>query len=418
VRIAAMLFDLSAKRAATLGLLSAFLSACPVLVATGDLAAQSSVPSDHVGPVVREVAQSAQAGDPAAPSQAGQGGAAVPSPSMELMEALSAAQAKLGELSRTAEAVGQLRQELQAALEQNQLLTSDLASAERKHEEAKVTIDQLRSRLVATEQRASELKATNASLSAELRAFHTAASKATDVALQNLKAITSRVETLNAVTSGAQGTSGPAAPVATRSEAGQGVSEGARAILEAPRPEQDLDANDQGSALAKANEPDQSIEEQAVGKPPVQSALGSDLVSALESKQKRQVEALLTDLKPVVERSGLLMTVPGSPLFRADSDEIEQTSYPTLAKVAELINIYRTHRVLIVGHTDASGEAAYNQMLSKRRADLVKRFLVDNFDIDAARLATEGKGEGAPIASNGTLAGREANRRVEVLLLN
>ena len=37
---------------------------------------------------------------------------------------------------------------------------------------------------------------------------------------------------------------------------------------------------------------------------------------------------------------------------------------PTLAKIAELISIYRTHRVLIVGHTDASGEAAYNQMLS------------------------------------------------------
>jgi OmpA-OmpF porin, OOP family len=112
------------------------------------------------------------------------------------------------------------------------------------------------------------------------------------------------------------------------------------------------------------------------------------------------------------------MTVPGGALFRTDSDEIDQTSYPTLAKTAELISIYRTHQVLIVGHTDASREAAYNQMLSKRRADLVKQFLVDNFDIDAARLATEGKGEEAPIASNGTHAGREANRRVEVLLLN
>jgi outer membrane protein OmpA-like peptidoglycan-associated protein len=416
-----MLFDLSAKRAATLGLLSVFLGACPVLVATGDLAAQSTVPSDHVGPVVREVAQSAQASDSAAPSQAGKGGAEGPSPFTELMEALAAAQAKLEELSRTAEAVapvGQLRQELQEALEQNQLLTSDLAGAERKHEEAKVTIDQLRSLLAVAEQRVSELKATNASLSAELRAFQTAASKATDVARQNLEAITSQVETLSAVTSGAQGASGPAAPVATSSEAGQGVPEGAQAILEATRPDQDLKANDQGSAIAKAKEPDQSIEEQAVGEPPVQSALGSDLVSALESKQKLQVAALLTDLKPVVKHSGLLMTVPGSPLFRADSDEIEQRSYPTLAKVAELINIYRTHRVLILGHTDASGEAAYNQMLSKRRADLVKRFLVDNFDIDAARLATEGKGEDAPIASNGTLAGREANRRIELLLLN
>jgi outer membrane protein OmpA-like peptidoglycan-associated protein len=423
-----MLFDLSAKRAATLGLLSVFLGACPVLVATGDLAAQSTMPSDHVGSVVPEVAGSAQASDPAAPTQAGNGAAAGPSPFTELKKALAAAQAKLEELSRVAEAVapvGQLRQELQEALELNQLLTSDLATlaesrrelkssneaaqariakmtaaaldaaaeikrlrgeidvlrsnAERSadlqrairkvleanrrreeiakakdalasatREEAKVTIDQLKSRLAAAEQQVSELKATNASLSADLRAFQTAASNATDMARQNLEAITSGVDTLNAV----------------------------------------------------------------------QNALGSDLVSALESKEKLQVEALLTDLKPVVERSGLLMTVPGSPLFRADSSEIEQMSYSTLAKVAELINIYRTHRVLIVGHTDASGDAAYNQMLSKRRADLVKQFLVGNFDVDAARLITEGKGEDAPIASNGTLVGREANRRIEVLLLN
>ena len=132
-----MLFDLSAKQAATLRLLSVFLGACPVLVATGGLAAQLTVPSDHLGPVVREVAPSAQASDPAAPSQAAKGGAAGPSPFTELMEALAATQAKLEELSRTAEGVapvGQLRQELQEALEQNQLLTSDLASAEAEHE--------------------------------------------------------------------------------------------------------------------------------------------------------------------------------------------------------------------------------------------------------------------------------------------
>jgi outer membrane protein OmpA-like peptidoglycan-associated protein len=417
-----VLFDLCTKRAATLGLLSLLSGTCPVLVATSDLTAQSSIPAGQPVPVVRQIPESAQARDPAAPTQAGRAGTPERSPLAQLNEALAAAKTMLEELSRAAEVVAsarQMSQELQLAYEQNQLLTSDLASAERKHETAKVTIDQLRSRLAAAEQRMSALEATNASLNADLQALQTAARNAADVARQNLRAITSQVETLTEVMSGgAQGATGPEAHTATSPETGRGEPEGAPAMLTAARPDQDLGVNDQGPALATADAPGPSSEEQAVGEPPVPSGLGSDLASGMAAREKLQVEVLLTDLKPVSERSGLLVTVPGSALFRANSNEIEQTSYPTLAKVAELISIYPAQRVRIVGHTDAHGEAAYNQMLSKRRADTVKQFLVDNFDIDAARLATEGKGEDAPIASNGTHAGREVNRRVEVLLLN
>jgi outer membrane protein OmpA-like peptidoglycan-associated protein len=414
----AVLFDLCTRRAATLGLLSLLSGACPVLVTTSDLAAQSSIPADQP---VRQIPDSPQAGAPAAPTQAGRAGIPKLTPLTELNEALAAAQAMLEELSRAAEAVAsarQLSQELQLVYEQNQLLTSDLASTEREHAEAKVTIDQLRKRLSAAERRVSALKATNTSLTAELQALQTAASNAADVARQNLRAITRQVETLNAVMSGAaQGAADPA-PIAKSSEPGKGEPDGSPAILEAARPDRDLSVNYQEPALVTAEVRDPSSEPQAVGKPQVPSGLGSDLASATAAREKLQVEALLADLKPVSERGGLLVTVPGSALFRANSNEIEQTSYPTLAKVAELLSLYPAHRVLIVGHTDAYGEAAYNEVLSKRRADTVKQFLVDNFDIGAARLATEGKGEDAPIASNGTRAGREINRRVEVLLLN
>ena len=74
--------------------------------------------------------------------------------------------------------------------------------------------------------------------------------------------------------------------------------------------------------------------------------------------------------------------------------------------------------VMILGHTDSIGDDGYNQFLSQRRADLVKQFFVDNFAIEDSRLATEGRGEGQPIATNDTSAGRKANRRVEVLILN
>jgi outer membrane protein OmpA-like peptidoglycan-associated protein len=282
---------------------------------------------------------------------------------------------------------------------------ADLASAEREREEAKVTTNQLRKSLAAAEQRVSDLEAANAGLSADVQA----ASDAADVARQNLQSITSEVGTLTAALTGAAPeSSGLKAPAAANSEARQ----------EAARPDQDLGGRDEGSAIAKMEESEQSVGLRAVGERPVESGLGADPAIPTEPEEKLQLQALLVDLDPAVGPRGLLMTVPGGVLFRTDSDEIDQTSYPTLAKIAELISIYRTHQVLIVGHTDASREAAYNQMLSKRRADLVKQFLVANFDIDAARLATEGKGEEAPIASNGTHAGREANRRVEVLLLN
>jgi OmpA-OmpF porin, OOP family len=83
-----------------------------------------------------------------------------------------------------------------------------------------------------------------------------------------------------------------------------------------------------------------------------------------------------------------------------------------------LINLYKDQPVLIIGHTDAIGASDYNKTLSERRASLIKQFFVDNFDVDGSRLSTRGLGEERPIASNATAAGRRANGRVEVLILN
>jgi outer membrane protein OmpA-like peptidoglycan-associated protein len=112
------------------------------------------------------------------------------------------------------------------------------------------------------------------------------------------------------------------------------------------------------------------------------------------------------------------MVVPGGVLFTGDGEEIPDSAHDTLAKVAELIDMYDGREVRIVGHTDALGDSAYNKTLSERRAGLVKQFFVDRFDVEEARLAAEGMGEARPIASNATLEGRRANRRVEVLILD
>ena len=73
---------------------------------------------------------------------------------------------------------------------------------------------------------------------------------------------------------------------------------------------------------------------------------------------------------------------------------------------------YPDTTVEIEGHTDNVGSEAYNLDLSKRRAESVKNYLVENLGIDPARLSAAGYGFSRPIADNNTREGRAQNRRV------
>jgi outer membrane protein OmpA-like peptidoglycan-associated protein len=138
----------------------------------------------------------------------------------------------------------------------------------------------------------------------------------------------------------------------------------------------------------------------------------------LPREKRLRVQGLVADLHSKLDERGLMTTLPGELLFAVGRNEVQADAYATLVKIAELIRLYDNRQVLIVGHTDANGNDAYNQELSERRAELVKQILVENFDLTADRLSTEGVGETRPIASNATPEGRAANRRVEVLILN
>ena len=141
-------------------------------------------------------------------------------------------------------------------------------------------------------------------------------------------------------------------------------------------------------------------------------------LSDLPLEKRLHVQGLLADLDSKMDERGLITIVPGGLLFAMNSEAVQESAHDTLAKVAELISVYDDRKVLIVGHTDAVGDAAYNKQLSERRAELVKQFFVDNFEVEEDRLSTQGFGEARPIASDATGEGRRANRRVEVLILN
>lgn len=99
--------------------------------------------------------------------------------------------------------------------------------------------------------------------------------------------------------------------------------------------------------------------------------------------------------------------------FALDSDALTPASDATLKLAIDKLAKCDKIAVRIDGYTDSTGPAKYNQTLSQKRADAVMAYLVAK-GISASRLTAKGDGESDPIASNATIAGRAANRRVEL----
>lgn len=103
--------------------------------------------------------------------------------------------------------------------------------------------------------------------------------------------------------------------------------------------------------------------------------------------------------------------------FAVDSATLNDTAKETLAEVADALTRRDDLTVEVRGHTDATASDTYNLKLSIRRAEAIKRYLVDA-GIDADRLKVEGFGESQPAASNDTAEGRARNRRAELHVLD
>lgn len=102
-------------------------------------------------------------------------------------------------------------------------------------------------------------------------------------------------------------------------------------------------------------------------------------------------------------------------LFDINSDRIRGESTPTLKEIGEMLQQHADLKLTIEGHTDNTGTAAGNQTLSEKRAASVREYLIDNYQIDAARLKSAGFGATKPVSPNDTPEGRQNNRRVELV---
>lgn len=135
-----------------------------------------------------------------------------------------------------------------------------------------------------------------------------------------------------------------------------------------------------------------------------------------EFRQELADERAANEVEVERVRDDLLrLTLANEVSFDFDSADVKPAFAPTLQKLADVLRKYDRNVVTIVGHTDATGTEAYNGALSLRRAEAVVQELRLR-GVPQSRMSAIGRGEDEPRASNASEAGRQLNRRVEILV--
>jgi outer membrane protein OmpA-like peptidoglycan-associated protein len=131
------------------------------------------------------------------------------------------------------------------------------------------------------------------------------------------------------------------------------------------------------------------------------------------SLRAQTLEQELADLKAKRTERGLVLTL-GDVLFETGRANLQPGAYATIDRLAAALREVPSRQVMIEGHTDSVGSDEFNQRLSESRAQSVQSALLQR-GVAANQITTLGKGETTPIASNDNAAGRQQNRRVELI---
>ncbi|GAV19586.1 hypothetical protein MMIC_P0534 [Mariprofundus micogutta] len=117
-----------------------------------------------------------------------------------------------------------------------------------------------------------------------------------------------------------------------------------------------------------------------------------------------------------LQNENLKITMNSEVSFDYNSSQLKPAFHNTLDKVADILSRYPRTTIKVTGHTDSRGSAEYNQQLSVKRAQSVAWYLADR-GVSSNRVIADGRGESQPRATNETEAGRQLNRRVEMLII-
>jgi OOP family OmpA-OmpF porin len=176
-------------------------------------------------------------------------------------------------------------------------------------------------------------------------------------------------------------------------------------------------------ARASAQQKVAEVEVQRLGEERDQVLLESRSREAQQAKQTAQtataratqLEQELRELQARETERGLELTL-GDVLFEVNQANLRPGAMRNLYQLAAFLKQNPTRNVLIEGHTDSAGSEATNLDLSQRRAEAVREFLITN-GVSPDRITARGHGEIYPIASNSSAAGRQQNRRVDVVVM-
>ncbi|NTJ39452.1 OmpA family protein [Vibrio vulnificus] len=148
------------------------------------------------------------------------------------------------------------------------------------------------------------------------------------------------------------------------------------------------------------------------------AAIGGGVAYYFDQQEKALREALLNS-GVQVERVGenqLLLRLENGIGFSSSSYALDSSIHNTLKGVAQILVEYPDTSLVIDGFTDSTGNDASNQILSERRAESVRSFLISQ-NVAAGRAVARGNGERYPLCTNSTAEGRACNRRVEIQIL-
>ncbi len=149
------------------------------------------------------------------------------------------------------------------------------------------------------------------------------------------------------------------------------------------------------------------------------AAVGGAAGAYIGNYMDKQAAEIEQDLEgATVERigEGIKITFNSGLLFDVNKATLRPASKDELAKLARILKKYDETRILIEGHTDATGSDEYNLELSRQRSQSVANYLA-SMAVDATRFTIMGYGESQPIASNETVEGRQLNRRVDIAIM-
>ena len=110
---------------------------------------------------------------------------------------------------------------------------------------------------------------------------------------------------------------------------------------------------------------------------------------------------------------GILVQLKEDLMFHWNSDVLRPAAIEHLAGIGDILAKYPQNHIEVKGYTDSTGNAAYNEALSLRRAEAVRKVLLER-GVKEAQMMAIGMGESEPVASNATPGGRAKNRRVEL----